>query len=73
MQGNDLEAIVTLLELGAISLTNKEGDLFTEDELIKAAQQYEGDAIKLDINDVKIVLPFFRKVLGKRNGRYYLR
>jgi hypothetical protein len=52
----DLEAIVTLLEIAALSLTTMPGETFTLDRLIKEAREIGGDEIDLDERDIKIVL-----------------
>ena len=69
MQGTDLEAIVTLLELGAIELTPEPDARFTYDELLAEARSIGGDEITLDERDVKIVLPLMKSI--KREGGLY--
>jgi hypothetical protein len=70
MQGTDLEAIVLLLELGAIELTPCAGTRFTFEQLLIEARRYGGDEITLDERDVKIVMPFMRKILKKLPGGF---
>lgn len=70
----DLEAIVTLLEVAALELTSEPGQLFTEEELISQAQQLAGD-FELKVADAKIVLQtaaFLRKEKGT-GKRFQLR
>jgi hypothetical protein len=52
----DLGVIVTLLELAALSLTTGPGATFTLNELIREAQEYAGEVIKLEERDIRIVL-----------------
>jgi len=61
----DLEFIVTCLELAAIHLTDKPGDVFTFEQMLKVAKQYDGG--ELDEADARIVLAnagFLRRVPG---------
>lgn len=65
----DLEAIVMLLELAAIYLTQGPESTFTARELIDEARVIGGDGLQLDEADVKIVLGkagFLRKNHGGR-------
>ena len=62
---HDLEFVVTCLELAAIHLTNKAGDVFTVAEMLEVAKQYDGGA--LDEADARIVLAnarFLKRVPG---------
>jgi hypothetical protein len=64
----DLEAIVMLLELGAIYLTQGPDSTFTTDELLAEARRIGGDEIVLDEKDVRIVLGkagFLKKEAGR--------
>lgn len=72
MQGTDLEAIVTLLELGAIELTPDPSARFTYEQLLAEACRYGGDEITLDERDVKIVLPFMKSIKREPDGLYRL-
>lgn len=54
--GRDLEAIVTLLEVAALSLTTEEGATFSRDRLIKEARDIGGPEIELHDEDIDIVL-----------------
>lgn len=54
--GRDLEAIVTLLEVAALSLTTEEGATFTRDRLIAEARDIGGPEIDLRDEDIDIVL-----------------
>jgi len=70
MQGTDLEAIVMLLELGAIELTPRANAPFTFEQLLVEARRYGGDEIVLDERDVRIVMPFMGKILKKLPGGF---
>lgn len=52
----DLEAIVTLLEVAALSLTSEPGAVFTLEELLRQARNVAGSEVEIDERDVKIVL-----------------
>lgn len=54
--GRDLEAIVTLLELAALTLTPSLGATFTRSELFREAREIGGDEIELEESDLKNVL-----------------
>lgn len=54
--GRDLEAIVTLLEVAALSLTTEEGATFSRERLIKEARDIGGPEIDLQDEDIDIVL-----------------
>ena len=61
---HDLESIVTLLEVAALSLTAEPDAAFTYNELLREAQELCGDELEIDERDVKIVLgkaSFLRK------------
>lgn len=65
----DLEAIVMLLELAAIYLTPEPDAQFTFEELLQEAQTIGGGEIKLNEDDVKIVLgkaSFLKKETGRK-------
>jgi hypothetical protein len=67
-RARDLEAIITLLELAALSLTTAPGTTFTIEQLIEEARDTAGDDISL--RDVNIVLKkgktaFLQHVAGK--------
>lgn len=69
MDSRDLETIIMLLELAAISLTPTPDSQFTREELLREANAYGGDDISLHEIDVDIVLPmvkFLKKVPGKK-------
>lgn len=69
IQSKDLEAIVTLLEVAALSLTPDSDATFTYEELLKEAQELGGDDLTIEEADVKIVLEkasFLKKLPGKR-------
>jgi hypothetical protein len=63
----DLEAIVSLLELAALSLTDKPGARFTEEQLIEEAQSIAGDEFTVLAWDVKLVIgkSGFLKKIGR--------
>jgi hypothetical protein len=71
MHGTDLEAIVTLLELGAIELTPDPSARFTFEQLLAEARRYGGDEITLDERDVRIVLADMKSIKHER-GLYKL-
>ena len=52
----DLEALVTLLEVAALSLTTSQDTTFTYEELFNEAREYAGDQFDLDKKDVNIIL-----------------
>ena len=65
----DLETIVSLMELAAISLTTMTNTTFTKDELFREAQAYGGAEVPLHRVDFDIVLShakFIRPVRGRR-------
>lgn len=70
MDPHDLESVVILMELAAISLTQKPGDQFTREELLCEARRYSGDDINPSEEDMGIVLPFVR-FLRKTPGKKY--
>ncbi|HEV2678135.1 MAG TPA: hypothetical protein VGV37_26645 [Aliidongia sp.] len=68
MHSKDLEAIVTLLEIAALSLTVTPESTFTIDELVEEARKFAGTEIDLSELDVKIVLKksgFLIKIGGR--------
>lgn len=69
---HDLEAIVTLLELGAIFLTDEPDSDFTFDELLAQARAISGDDFFLEETDARIVLAN-SSFLKKSKGRYRLK
>jgi hypothetical protein len=63
----DLEAIVTLLELAAVYLTPTPDATFTVEELLIEAHRLGGDEVRIEVDDVKIVLGkagFLKKLKG---------
>jgi hypothetical protein len=52
----DLETIITLLEVAALSLTTEEGATFSREELIREAKLTGGPEIDLRDEDIDIVL-----------------
>ncbi|TAJ87896.1 MAG: hypothetical protein EPO10_08565 [Reyranella sp.] len=54
--GRDLEAIITLLEVAALSLTTEEGATFSREHLIREAREIGGPEIDLRDEDIDIVL-----------------
>ena len=64
----DLEAIMLVLELAAIRLTDKPDATFTVEELLDTARDLGGDELVLEENDIKIVLgkAGFLKKVGKK-------
>lgn len=68
----DLEAIVTLLEVAALSLTPEPDATFTYRELLDEARELCGDEVDLEERDVKIVLEK-ASFLRKAGGEYRLK
>ena len=68
----DLEAIVTLLEVAALTLTTEPGGTFTFEELVHEARAIGGDEVKLDDRDIKIVMEKANFV-ERRGGEMRLR
>lgn len=56
VQPRDLETILTILEIAAMSLTKAPGATFTPKELIRQAKEIGGEEIDLREDDIKIVL-----------------
>lgn len=69
----DLEAIVMLLELAAISLTKGPESTFTATELIEEARRIGGDECPLDERDARIVLVYVKFLQRVGAGRLRLR
>lgn len=67
VQSRDLETIVTVLEVAALSLTTHSGATFSRDKLISEARRMAGDDLDLQEEDVDIVLQkqSFLKRVGK--------
>lgn len=68
-RSRDLEAIVTLLEVAALSLTTEPGKTFTLEQLVAEAREIAGEEVSL--RDIKIVLEkgktsFLKHVGGKQ-------
>jgi hypothetical protein len=72
MDGSDLETIVILLELAAISLTSKPGDTFTNEQLLAEARELGGRAT-LESADVDIVLEKASFLKKERKRQYSLK
>ncbi len=68
----DLEAIATLLEVAALSLTPEPNATFTREELIKEAQDLGDGEVAIEEEDIKIVLSKAR-FLARANGRWRLK
>ena len=56
VQPRDLETILTILEVAALSLTKVPGATFTRKQLIQEAKEIGGKDIELREEDIKIVL-----------------
>ena len=69
----DLEAIVTLLEIAALSLTKSADATFTLKELIEEAKRLGGDEIEIEDKDVRIVLGKFGFLKSVGGGEYRLK
>jgi hypothetical protein len=68
----DLEAIMILLELAAISLTEDPDSSFSMEQLLERAREIGGSAVRVDENDLKIVLGK-AGFLKKEGGRFLLK
>ena len=66
-QASDLETIVTVLEVAALSLTTGPGATFSREHLIEEAHKLSGEEVDLQDEDIKIVLSKqgFLKRVGK--------
>ena len=73
VHGTDLEAIVMLLELAAISLTSKPDDSFTRQQLLEQARIIGGDEVVLDETDVDIVLDKAAFLAKEKQKKYRLK
>lgn len=73
VQGTDLEAIVMLLELAAISLTSAPDVRFTRQQLLEQARIIGGDDIVLDEADVDIVLDKAAFLVKEKQKKYRLK
>lgn len=73
MRPDDLEAIVTLLELAAIYLTPEPGSEFTRDELLAKAHEVAGDELPFRDSDALIVLASSRFLKRRPGGMLCLR
>ena len=64
----DLEAIVTLLELAAISLTDTPDDTFSLEDLVREAKLLAGTSFELEMEDIINVMSkaAFVKSVGKQ-------
>ena len=51
----DLESIVTVLEVAALDLTEAPGDMFTKEQLYERAREVIGPEMRLDEVDLDIV------------------
>lgn len=68
-RARDLEAIVTLLEVAALSLTAEPGQTFTVEQLIAEARDIAGEDVLL--RDVKIVLEKGKTTFLRRVGKEF--
>ena len=68
----DLEVILTVLELAAISLTEDPDSSFTIEQLLEKARELGGSAVRVDEIDIKIVLGK-AGFLKKEGGRFRLK
>lgn len=73
VQGADLEAIVMLLELAAISLTSTPGVLFTKQQLLDQARAIGGEEIVLNEADVDLVLDKAAFLAKEKQKKYRLK
>jgi hypothetical protein len=63
----DLEALVTLLEVAALSLSDNPESTFSRDELIQEARLMAGTEFEIDERDARIVLEKATFVRGSKN------
>lgn len=64
----DLEAIVTLMEVAALSLTTEPDATFTYEELVREVRELGGEEVTIEERDIQIVLKkagFLKKVAGE--------
>lgn len=66
-QSRDLETIITVLEVAALTLTTHLGATFTRDRLISEARRVAGPDLDLQEEDIDIVLQ--KQSFLKRNGK----
>jgi len=66
-QARDLETIITVLEVAALSLTTHPGATFTRDRLIEEARKIAGSDLDLQEEDIDIVLT--KQSFLRRSGK----
>jgi hypothetical protein len=71
MDPTDLEAIVVLLEIAAILLTDSPESRFTEAELFARARELGGDECPINERDMRIVFTHMRSIIKKRGRDCY--
>lgn len=69
----DLEALVALLEVAAIFLTERPESSFTAEQLIAEARKIAGEEFGFDAADMKIVLDGMTTVIRTGDGKFRLR
>jgi hypothetical protein len=72
-QFNDLEYIITMLQLSAIFLTPTPDATFTLDELLKRAHEIEGEPSYFDDVAAKIVLKSCKFLKKVPDGKFSLK
>lgn len=72
VSAKDQEAILTLLEVAALSLTERPDATFTLDDLIRQAQELGGDEVAIAREDAEVVLEKanFVERVGKKELRF---
>lgn len=69
----DLEAIMTLLEISAVFLTDSPESVFTAHDLVAKAKDIAGDEVPLRVEDVNIVLGKAGFLMEVKAGRFQLK
>ena len=69
----DLEVIMTVLELAAISLTDNPDSTFSMEQLLEKARELGGSAVRVDENDIRIVLAKAGFLKKEGGGRFRLK
>lgn len=73
MQPDDLEAIVTLIDLASVLLTPDLGATFTFDDLMREINDLTEGEVVIDPRDVQIVLPHVKTIEHLEDGKMRLK
>lgn len=68
----DLQALATLLEVAALSLTTSEKSNFTLEQLLEETRKFGGEDFAFEEEDLKVVLSESRFIRMDSGDRYYL-